>query len=103
MIKNDTEVPSYQQGSKFPWVTDLEARDKFKLWLRYSDGTEGVVDLSDMAHTELFADWQKPGVFEQVVIGENGEVMWTEDAALCSDSLYLDLTNQSTISSCSLH
>ena len=93
MIKNDTEVPSYQEGSKFPWVIGLEARDKYKLWLRYSDGTEGVVDLSDMAHTELFADWQKPGTFEQVVIGEYGEIFWTDDASLCADSLYLELTN----------
>ena len=102
MTKNDTNVPSFQEGSKFPWVIGLEARDKYKLWLRYSDGTEGEIDLSDMADTELFSDWQKPGAFEQVVIGEYGEIYWTEDAALCSDSLYLDLTNQSTISSCSL-
>lgn len=95
MTKNDLRVPSYQEESRFPWVIELEAREKYRLWLRYSDGTEGVVDLSDMAHTELFADWQKPGAFEQVEIGEYGEVHWTEDASLCADSLYLDLTDQS--------
>jgi hypothetical protein len=94
MTKNDLIVPSYQEESRFPWVIELEAREKYRLWLRYSDGTEGVVDLSDMAHTELFADWQKPGIFEQVVIGEYGEIVWTDDASLCADSLYLDLTNQ---------
>ena len=94
MTKSDLRVPSYQEGSRFPWVIELEAREKYRLWLRYSDGTEGVVDLSDMAHTELFADWQKPGIFEQVEIGEYGEVFWTEDASLCADSLYLDLTKQ---------
>ena len=94
MTRNDSKVPSYQEGSKFPWVIGLEARDKYKLWLRYSDGTEGEIDLSDMADTELFADWQKPGIFEQVVIGEYGEIVWTDDASLCADSLYLDLTNQ---------
>ena len=52
-----------------------------------------VIDLSDLTDTELFADWQKAGVFEQVKIGEYGEVLWTEDASLCADSLYLDLTN----------
>ncbi len=95
MTKNDLRVPSYQEESRFPWVIELEARDKYKLWLRYSDGTEGEIDLSDMADTELFADWQKPGAFEQVEIGEYGEVHWTEDASLCADSLYLDLTDQS--------
>ncbi len=53
-----------------------------------------VIDLSDLVDTELFADWQKAAVFEQVKIGEYGEVLWTEDASLCADSLYLDLTNQ---------
>ena len=53
-----------------------------------------VIDLSDLTDIELFADWQKAGVFEQVKIGEYGEVLWTEDASLCADSLYLDLTNQ---------
>lgn len=94
MTKGASEAPSYQEGSKFPWVIGLEARDKYKLWLRYSDGTEGEIDLSDMANTDLFADWQKPGAFEQVEIGEYGEVHWTEDASLCADSLYLDLTDQ---------
>lgn len=94
MTKSILRLPSYQEGSKFPWVTGLEARENYKLWLRYSDGTEGEVDLSDMTGTELFADWNVPGVFEQVELGEYGEVLWTEDASLCADSLYLNLTNQ---------
>ena len=94
MTEGVSEVPSYQEGSKFPWVIGLEARDNYRLWLRYSDGTEGETDLSNLVDTELFADWQIPGVFEQVKIGEYGEVHWTEDAALCADSLYLDLTDQ---------
>jgi len=94
MTKSDLRLPFYQEGSIFPWVTGLEARANYKLWLRYSDGTEGEVDLSDMADTELFADWKVPGLFEQVELGEYGEVFWTEDASLCADSLYLDLTNQ---------
>ena len=100
MTKNDLRVPSYQEESRFPWVIDLEARDKYTLWLRYSDGTEGVVDLSDMAQTELFADWQKPGIFEQVEIGEYGEVTWIEDATLCADSLYLDLVESNSSAVC---
>ena len=94
MTKSDLRVPSYQEGSRFPWVIELEARDKYRLWLRYSDGTEGDIDLSAMADTELFSDWQKPGAFEQAKLGKYGEVIWTEDAALCADSLYLELTNR---------
>jgi len=92
--KSGLRMPSYQEGSIFPWVTGLEARANYKLWLQYSDGTEGEVDLSDMAYTELFADWKVPGLFEQVKLGEYGVVCWTKAASLCADSLYLDLTNQ---------
>ena len=56
-----------------------------------------VIELSDLTDTELFPDWQKPSVFEQVKIGEYGEVLWTADASLCGDLLYLDLTNQTLI------
>ena len=94
MNGNKIPVPSYQEGSKFPWIIDLEARDKYQIWVRFSDGNEGVIDLSDMVDHELFADWQKPGQFEQVKVGDYGELFWTEDASLCADSLYLDLTQQ---------
>ena len=87
--------PPYQQGSIYPWIIDLEPQEEFHLWLRYSDGVEGVVDLSDVAHSELFKAWNQPGVFEQVEIGEYGEVYWTPNANLCPDSLYIELSERS--------
>ncbi len=93
-VKGFKDPPSYQQGSKYPWVIDLKPLDNFQLWLKYSDGKEGTIDLSDVAHTELFSDWQQPGVFDAVKIGEYGEVYWTPDANLCADSLYLDIVAQ---------
>ena len=87
-----SDPPSYQKGSKYPWITELRPLKNFRLWIKYSDGIEGEVDLSDMAGTELFEDWQKPGLFEQVRIGDYGQVFWTEDASLCADALYIELT-----------
>ena len=87
-LKKVELVPSYQKGSKYPWIVDLKPLENFQIWLRYSDGMEGTIDLSNVAHTELFSDWQRPGVFNSVVIGEYGEVYWTPDANLCAESLY---------------
>ena len=86
------DPPSYQEGSKYPWIIELRPLSNFRLWVKYSDGIEGEVDLSDLADTVLFEDWHKPGIFDQVGIGEYGQVFWTPDASLCPDSLYIELT-----------
>lgn len=93
-VKGFEDPPSYQKGSQYPWVIDLKPLDNFQLWLKYSNGKEGTIDLSDVAHTELFSDWHQPGGFDAAKIGEYGEVYWTPDANLCADSLYLDLLAQ---------
>ena len=38
------------------------------MWLRYSDGTAGEVDLSRLAGKGVFAAWNEPGCFERVRI-----------------------------------
>lgn len=91
----DMEIHSYREGYDFPWVTDLEARDRHRIWIRYSDGVEGVVDLSHCVNKPLFADWQTEGIFESVRIGDFGEIWWTDKASLCADSIYLELTGKS--------
>ena len=80
--------------SSYPSVVDLKPMDGYVLCVRYSDGVEGVVDLSKMVRLALFSDLRKPGVFESVRVGEHGEVYWTPDANLCSDSLYLSILEQ---------
>ena len=89
------EIPSYQEGYDFPWITDLKALEGYQIWLQYSDGIEGVVDVSEWADKPLFAEWQEPGLFEQVRIGNAGEIWWTDRASFCPDSFYLKLTGKS--------
>ena len=70
-------------------------RARYRIWLRYSDGLQGEVDLSHLAGRGVFKAWQKPGVFETVHLAEDGSVSWGEGLDLCSDSLYLQLTGKS--------
>ena len=46
----------------------VEAREGRRIWLRYSDGAAGEVDLSDMTGKGVFKAWDEPGCFEQVHI-----------------------------------
>ncbi len=66
----------------------------YKLWLEYSDGTSGEVDLSHLAGRGVFAYWDKLTNFERVYIGESGEIAWSDQIELCPDSLYMRLVGK---------
>lgn len=73
---------------------EIQAMPGHRLWLRYSDGTEGEVDLSRLAGRGVFRIWAQPGVFEAVTLGPGRAIHWTDDVEMCSDSLYLQLTRK---------
>ncbi|MBN1316157.1 MAG: DUF2442 domain-containing protein [Anaerolineales bacterium] len=61
---------------------------EYKIWLEYSDGTSGVVDLSHLAGKGVFKYWDNDANFERVSIGESGENAWSEEIDLYPDALY---------------
>lgn len=73
-------------------VTRAEARSNFRLWLKYTDGVEGEVDLRGLVGQGAFAAWLTPGVFEAVRVNEYGAPEWPGEIDLCPDSLYMQLT-----------
>ena len=90
----ELEQPSYQEDYPFPWIVSIEPLANYRIRLQYSDGVQGEVDLSHCVGTELFSEWDEPGVFEQVRIGDSGEVWWSDMASFCPDSMYLKLTGK---------
>ena len=64
------------------------------VYLEFSDGAKGNVDLSDLAHRGVFELWDDYVFFEKVYIGEHREIKWNDDIELCADSLYLRLTGK---------
>ena len=73
----------------------VEPREGFRIWLRYADGVEGEVDLSDVAGKGVFVAWLDRKFFEDVRIGEWGEIAWRNEIDLCPDALYLEITGKS--------
>lgn len=73
---------------------EVKALEGYRLWLRYSDGVEGEVDLSHLAGRGVFKVWQDRAFFEAVRIDEAGGIAWGEEIALCPDALYLRLTGK---------
>lgn len=73
----------------------VRALQKFRLWLRYDDGTEGEVDLADLAGRGVFQAWDDVAFFNTVRLGSHGAIEWGSDIDLCPDALYLRLTGKS--------
>ena len=74
--------------------TAVEPRDGYRIWLRYSDGAAGEIDLSALAGQGVFAVWEDPACFAAVRLAEHGAIVWDEDLELCPDALYLQLTGK---------
>ena len=78
-----------------PKPLEVKPLKNFRLWLRYDDGTEGEVDLSELAGRGVFKAWNHQEFFKEVKIGSQGEISWSEEVDLCPDALYMRLTKKS--------
>ena len=72
----------------------VEARLDYRLWIRFDDGAEGEIDLSARAGRGVFKIWDEPGVFESAAISPHRTIRWSEDAELCADAVYLEITGR---------
>ena len=76
-------------------LTAAEPREGYRLWLSFSDGVEGEIDLSGFAGDGVFQVWNDRACFESARVTSYNAVAWTEDAELCADALYMQLTGTS--------
>jgi hypothetical protein len=73
-------------------IVAAKALPNYRLWVRFQDGVEGEVDLSDIVGKGVFSRWDDPSEFEQVhVDAELGTVAWPGDLDLAPDALYRDI------------
>ena len=79
-------------------VTSAKVLDGYRLWLQFSDGVRGEVDLSHLVGKGVFSAWRDRGAFEKVQVGSRGEVQWGNEIDLCPDALYLEVTGKSPVS-----
>ena len=79
---------------EMPRITEVSPLEDYRLHVKYSDGAEGTVDLSDLVGKGVFALWNDYEAFLGVTIGSSGELVWGDEVDLCPDSLYLRLTGK---------
>ena len=77
-------------------VKEIRPETGYRLWLRFSDGESGTVDVSDIAASHpAFRGWEDEQFFKQVSLDEYGTPFWGEELDLSPDLLYCRLTGLS--------
>ena len=77
-----------------PRVIEVKPLENYRIWVKYSDGVEGVVDLSELVGKGVFAVWKDYREFQKAHIGPGGEIAWSEEIDLCPDAIYLKVTGK---------
>ena len=77
-----------------PRPVQVKPLENYRLWVKFSDGVEGTIDLSYLVGNGVFALWNDYQEFQKVRIGSSGEIAWSEDIDICPDAIYLKITGQ---------
>ena len=81
-------------------VVDVKPLDGFRIWIRFNDGAEGEINLTEYAEKPWFQPWQDRRVFENVWIPlHGGDIRWGDDPeesdmGFCLTWLYTELTGR---------
>ena len=76
-------------------VLEVRACERYRIWIRFADGSAGEIDISDLADKGVFQAWNEQGFFGKVHLAPHGAVAWSAEIELCPDSLYMELTGKS--------
>jgi len=77
-----------------PILTEVKPLKNYRLEVKFSDGVQGIVDLSGFAGKGVFALWNDYRQFEKVEIGTSGELVWNDEVDLDGLAIYLKITGK---------
>ena len=69
-------------------VVDARHVRDFVVWLKFADGSEGEVDLSQELWGPVFEPLKDPDAFRQFEVAEYGTIAWPNGADLAPEFLY---------------
>lgn len=73
-------------------IVAVQPLAQYRVRIRFSDGIEGEVDLSDLVGKGVFAPWNDPAKFAKVSIDPQTHTLtWPGGIDICPDTLYQDL------------
>jgi len=76
-------------------IEEVKPLPSFRVWIKFSDGVEGVVDLSELIGKGVFSKWSDKEYFNSVYINsESHTITWPGGIDLCPDVLYAEITGK---------
>lgn len=78
------------------WVTEARAMPDFRIWVRFSDATEGAVDLRELIFSDgrpIVATLRDPREFARVTV-QSDTVVWANGFDLAPEYLYANKSKQ---------
>lgn len=72
----------------------VRALSDYRIYLEFSDGAKGEVDLSHLAGQGVFEAWNDYGFFERARVSRHRSIEWDHEIELCPDALYMQLTGK---------
>ena len=74
---------------------EVKAIQKYIIWVRFSDGVEGEVDLSYLSGKGVFKYWDKNDNFKKVKISKKfRSLLWNDDIDISADNIYMKITGK---------
>jgi hypothetical protein len=76
-------------------IVAVKPLPNYRVWLRFTDGAEGEVDLSEFVGRGVFASWNDPAEFEKVEVDPaTHTICWPSGIDLDPDVLYHNVTGK---------
>ena len=73
-------------------IVEVKPLEGYRVWIKFADGLQGEVDLSDLAGKGVFASWSDPEQFKKVYIDPEAHTLaWPDGIDLAPDALHDDL------------
>ncbi len=74
-------------------IVEVKPLPNYRIWIKFSDGVEGEVDLSGLVGKGVFSAWKDVDFFNSVFVDpESHTVAWEGGIDLCPDNLYAKVT-----------
>lgn len=77
---------------QFPKIISVEAIEKYRLKIHFTDGTGGIYDVSDLAGKGVFQIWNIEDNFFKVYINkESGAISWPGEIDIDTVNAYCSI------------
>jgi hypothetical protein len=75
-------------------ILSVKALEKYKLFIQFNEGSEGVLDLEELSGKGVFKSWDEDDNFSKVFIrDESGAITWPDEIDIDTLNAYFTIKN----------